>query len=155
MKKKDKKSLLDERQELVLKSIGEHGFWYAYWALLISVIVQMLVFKEQVLEHIAGEWIIFMCMSIYMTVRCFKAGIWSRSLKPDHRTNLIVGLIASVAATLFIGIDNYLRYHSLIGSLVASVVFFIFIFTVVTVALFITKYFYDKKVMDLESDSEE
>ena len=69
----NKKNQLDEMQEQKLLHIEKNTCWFAFWALGLSMIVQMIVFKAVAMSHIAGEWIVFMCMCIYLTSACMKA----------------------------------------------------------------------------------
>ena len=81
MKKTENK--LDEMQEQRLLHIERNGCWFAFWALLISIFVQMFIFGPGNFKEIAGEWIVFMILAIYLSAACLKNGIWDRRLKPD------------------------------------------------------------------------
>ena len=97
---KNKKNQLDEMQEQKLLHIEKNGFWFAFWALGISIIVQMILFKGEAASHIAGEWLVFMCMCVYQVAACLRAGIWDRRLKPDAKTNAIISVIAGLATAV-------------------------------------------------------
>ena len=90
-----KKNNLDERQEQTLLKIEHNGCWFAFWGLLAAILIQT-VFINADYKSVAGEWIVFMILCIYIAVACLKNGIWDRSLKPNTSTNFIVSLIAGI-----------------------------------------------------------
>ncbi len=93
-----KKNNLDERQEQALLKIEHNGCWLAFWALLAAMTVQMVMTpNSEMMRAVAGEWIVFMALSLYMVVACLKNGIWDRRLKADGKTNFLASLIAGVA----------------------------------------------------------
>ena len=107
---KNKKNQLDEMQEQKLLHIEKNACWFAYWALLVSMVIQVFVYKEEVASHIIGEWIIFMCFCLYIGVACMKAGIWDRKLKADANTNAVISVIAGAIAAIIVGGINYANF---------------------------------------------
>ena len=93
---KEKKSNLDERQEQALLKIEHNGCWLAFWGLLIAMVVQLIVYGFD-MKLLAGEWIVFMALCLYIWSSCLKQGIWDRQLKPDRKTNLLASLVAGLA----------------------------------------------------------
>ena len=91
---KKRKNNLDERQELKLLRIEHNGCWIAFWGLLIAMVVQLIAGIHGP-ENLAGEWIVFMCLALYLVIDCIKNGIWDRRMKPDFKTNLIASSIAA------------------------------------------------------------
>ena len=87
---------LDERQEQELLHIEHIGCWLAYWGLLAAIVVQSVFFPGN-LTQIAGEWIVFLGMCIYLMCACLRRGIWDRRLKANAKTNALVSLIAALA----------------------------------------------------------
>ena len=93
---KERKSNLDERQEQALLKIEHNGCWLAFWGLLIAMVVQLIVYGFD-MKLLAGEWIVFMALCLYIWSSCLKQGIWDRQLKPDRKTNLLASLVAGLA----------------------------------------------------------
>ena len=89
---------LDEMQEQKLLRIECRGCWFAFWALLASIFIQQFLFGAGDFKQIAGEWIVFMVLALYLSISCMRAGIWSRSFKPAFKTNLVTSFVAAVAA---------------------------------------------------------
>ena len=85
---KKNKSNLDERQELKLLKIEHNGCWFAFWGLLAVMLVQLLLGNNDA-KNLAGEWIVFMSLCVYLLTACIKNGIWDRRLKPTLKTNTI------------------------------------------------------------------
>lgn len=92
---KKMKNNLDERQELELLRIEHNGCWLAFWGLLIVMLIQLLTGIDGA-RNLAGEWAVFMCLALYLTIACIKNGIWDRKLRPTFQTNLIASTIAAV-----------------------------------------------------------
>ncbi len=92
---KAKKNNLDERQEEALLRTESKGFWLAYWLLMVVILIEAVVgttpFGEQI-PTMAGEWIVFMVMCVYVLSRCMKDNVWDRRLKPNFKTNLLLSL---------------------------------------------------------------
>ncbi len=99
------RSELDERQELVLLRIESRAFWIAYALLLAAILIQSALTGFD-LKIMAGEWICFMVVCIYVAVECLRNGIWDRHLKPNARTNFLGSLIAGAifGAIVFLSI---------------------------------------------------
>ena len=92
---KKMKNNLDERQELELLRIEHNGCWLAFWGLLIVMLIQLLTGIDGA-RNLVGEWAVFMCLALYLTIACIKNGIWDRKLRPTFQTNLIASTIAAV-----------------------------------------------------------
>ena len=97
---KEKKNKLDERQEQALLKIEHNGCWLAFWGLLIAIFVQVIIYGYD-FKQIAGEWIVFMVLCLYISTSCMKQGIWDRRLEPNPKTNL---LLSAGAAVVFGGL---------------------------------------------------
>ena len=117
---KNKKSNLDEMQEQKLLVIEHNGCWLAFWGLLAALIVQALLGFD--IKALAGEWILFMGLALYIGVACMRSGIWDRRLKMDAKTNLAVSLVAALVAGGFLFAYSYLRFHRLQGSLYVGLI---------------------------------
>jgi len=116
---KSRKNNLDERQEQQLLKIEHNGCWLAFWALLLSIFVQLILYPGD-WRPIAGEWLVFMALSIYILAACVRRGIWDRRLQPNAKTNLLASLIAGAAVIVFFFVFTYLRYHKVQASAWAS-----------------------------------
>ena len=49
----------------------------------------------------AGEWVVFMVLCVYMLVRETRSGLWDRHLKPNLGTNLMLSLLTGVVMAVF------------------------------------------------------
>lgn len=153
---KNSKSNLDEMQEAKLLKIEHNGCWLAFWGLLTVMIVELFVFDaEEVVRAAAGEWIVFMVLSVYIGAACLKNGIWDRHLKANAKTNLLISLIAAVAAGLIVGGVLYSRYQifedAAITFISTTVVCFVLCFAALSISARIMK----KKLEALESETDE
>ena len=153
MKKTENK--LDEMQEQRLLHIERNGCWFAFWALLISIFVQMFIFGPGNFKEIAGEWIVFMILAIYLSAACLKNGIWDRRLKPDLKTNLAASLIAAIAAGGILAVINFVNYTEVEAAVITFVLFAIVVFVLTFIALSISAKIYKKRLQDMESRYDE
>ncbi len=146
---------LDERQEEELLKIEKNGCWLAFWGLLAAILVQT-VMNVGDFSKIAGEWIVFMVLTIYILGACSKRGIWDRHFKPDFKTNLIVSLISGLVCGLFIFAVSCMNVPeftpviillSVISAVVVAIIAFAF--------LALCAHFVKKKAADLEKEPED
>lgn len=100
-----KKSNLDEMQEQQLLKIEHNGCWLAFWGLLAAMAIQGVLGAG--LRELAGEWIVFMALCIYMVVSCLRHGIWDRRLKADGKTIFLASLLAGCAVGIFTAVAYY------------------------------------------------
>ena len=152
-----KKSNLDEMQEQKLLKIEHNGCWLAFWGLLIAMSVQM-VMPGFEFSRIAGEWIVFMVLALYLTFDCARNGIWDRHLKYDGKTNLIISLAAALVFAVFMFGVTLVRFHDRAGVLTAAVVGGIggaFVFAMCFLALTLAARFTKKRQQKLEEEPEE
>ena len=108
---KKRKNNLDEMQEQELLKIEHNGCWLAFWGLLAAILVQSFLFGKIDFRTMAGEWVVFMVLSLYLAVACVRKGIWDRSLKMNSRTNFIAALIAGAVMGLFNAVMIFRNYH--------------------------------------------
>ncbi len=149
------KNNLDERQEQALLQVEHRGCWLAFWGLLAAIVVQQFIFGFE-FSHIAGEWIVFMVLCIYLLEGSLKNGIWDRHLKADVKTNILVSLVASVAAGTILGLVIAHRFPGLEkAALLAGVLSCAGIFVLCIVSLMILSAAYKKKLEKLEKEPEE
>ena len=157
MKQNEKrKNNLDERQEQMLLQVEHRGCWLAFWGLLIALTVQFVMGSD--FANMAGEWIVFMVLAVYLGVACARRGIWDRKFKPDTKTNLAFSAVAAVAYGGVMFVKVYHNFPDKIVGSIASGVFsagymFVIIFlTMSIVAKGITKKQKDLNAEPLESE---
>lgn len=150
---KKQKSNLDERQEQALLRIERNGCWLAFWALLASLFIQQAVFGMGELKTVAGEWIIFMLLAVYLAAACIKNGIWDRRLKANPKTNLLVSLAAAILFAAVFAVVGYCNYRSLPGAAATFAVLFPGLFVVLFGALSLSAAMYKKRAKALEEAS--
>ena len=156
MKNRNMKSNLDEMQEAKLLEIEHNGCWLAFWGLVIAMIVQLFTTDAADLPRtLAGEWILFMALAVYLGEACLRNGIWDRRLKADRKTNLIASLVAAAAAGLVSGAVVLARYHSVSGAVASFVICFAAVFAACFLLLSLTAREYKKKLAKLEDESGE
>lgn len=153
MKMKKKNNNLDERQELKLLHIEHNGCWIAFWGLVVSMLLQ-LVLGNSSPKNLAGEWIVFMCLAIYLMAGCIKNGIWDRTLKPNFKTNVIASSIAGIIMGITWFFISYRNYHKLIGSIMTGIFMFFSIGILCFIALMIASQIYKKRIKKLEEFDE-
>ena len=124
-----KRTNLDEQQEQTLLKIEHNGCWLAFWGLLAAILVQQLLFGFEV-RTIAGEWLLFMVLALYLAIDCVRHGIWDRHLKADPKTNLLASLIAAAAFFVFMLVLLRMRFPgkpqgAAAGAAIAAVCVFI------------------------------
>ena len=149
-----KTSNLDERQEQKLLEIESKGCWFAFWGLLASMVVQLIAYGYD-MSRMAGEWIVFMALALYLAFACLKNGIWDRRLKADARTNLIASLVAGLG----LGVVNFLSVWGRhpdkpIGSAASGIFSAIFAFAMCYAVITIFAGIYRKKTNELEREDE-
>ena len=152
---KRKNSNLDERQEQVLLQIEHSGCWLAFWGLLAAIVVQSVVYGFE-FEHIAGEWIVFMILSLYLAFACLKNGIWDRKLKPNLKTNLLLSAAAAIATGLIVFFSVFGKYTDKpAGAALSAVISAVMVFALCSAALILSARSYLKKQKKLGEEPEE
>lgn len=146
---KKMKNNLDERQELKLLKIEHNGCWMAFWGLLLAIVIQQAL-GQGGMKNIAGEWVVFMCLAIYLMIGCMRNGIWDRKLKPDFKTNLVASVLAGAAIGVFWFFVSYHNYHSFVGSLATGAFMCFAVGVLCFIALTIASGVYKKRVQKLE-----
>ncbi len=92
---------LDEMQNQKLLKLEEYGFWIVFWALLVSILVQLITGAG--LKEVIGEIIVFLIGSVYLAVTTLKNGLWARSSAPSRKGNALVSVIpAAVIGALHV-----------------------------------------------------
>ena len=133
------KNNLDEMQEQELLKIEHNGCWLAFWLLLIALVVESIAFKNIDFRTLAGEWIVFMVLTVYLAFACIRRGIWDRRIPMNAKANLIMSLIAAVVLGIFNAIIIYKHYQKPVGTIAAAfitaAVTFIICFAIMTVMM--------------------
>ena len=75
MTKKNRMNKLDEMQNQKLLKLEEYGFWIMFWALAVAIAVQLLT--GATIKEVAGESIVLLIGSIYLSITALKNGIWT------------------------------------------------------------------------------
>ncbi len=148
------KNNLDERQELKLLKIEHNGCWLAFWGLLAAMLLQMALGNNS-LENLAGEWIVFMCLAVYLMAGCMKNGIWDRKLKPTLKTNTLISGIAAIVMGIIWFVISYHNYHNLMGSIMTGVFMLLSVGILCLVVLMIFSRIYKRRIEKLEGSDEE
>lgn len=155
MRKQNSKNNLDEMQEQTLLKIESRGMWIAFYGLVLSLLVHVLIGGEQVGRSILGESILLLILSLYIAISCLRHGIWDRKLRPTPKTNLILSVAAGVAVGIAVSVRSYLNYHAAIGS--AAVFLFCggMTFVLCFIAMTACAKLYEKKKSKLEAEEED
>lgn len=154
---KNRRSNLDEQQEQVLLKIEHNACWFSFWGLLTANVVQMIIYGPQdCMKYLVGEWIIFMCISLYLAIACLKNGIWDRKLKANVQTNAIISLLAAVICGIVSMIIKLKDFPDKIFGCVAVGVFMgTLIFVLTFIALEVSRKLVNKRIQALEKEPEE
>ena len=153
---KKNKSNLDEMQEMKLLKIEHNACWLAFWGLVAAMVIQSVIYDGD-FRVIAGEILVMLPMSLYMSIATIKNGIWDRKLKPNAGTNLLISAIAGTVVGLMWFFISYRNYHKLMGSVALFVLMFVVIFFLCFGVLSITAGMYKKQKdrMDRQAEQEE
>ena len=134
-----KKSNLDEMQELELLKIEHNGCWLAFWCLLIAMIIQSIAYGKMDFRTLAGEWIVFMALALYLAFACVRRGIWDRNLAMNTKTNLIISAATGVVMGVFNAVIIFKNYHKPVGTasaaVIVAVITFVICFIVLTIMM--------------------
>lgn len=151
-----KKNNLDEMQEQKLLKIEHYGFWFVYWGLLATILLQVTLATDvkNLFHNIAGEWLVFMFVSIYMLIACLINGIWDRKLKPNLKTNISLSLLSGTLCGVVFFASSYYKYGKLAGAAATGIFTFVQIFVLSIAALTFCVLIYKKRVRKLETEVE-
>lgn len=150
---KGKKNQLDEMQEQKLLHIEKNGCWFCFWGLLVAILIQMAV-CEDTMTAMTGEWIIFMCLCIYMGIACIKNGIWDRRLEANPKTNAVISAVAGVFTGLALGVINYMQFGFIKSAIWTGVFNLFFVGILCFIALSVVAAIYKKRVQKMEMEEE-
>lgn len=154
MKKKVRNNL-DEMQEQKMLKIEHNACWLAFWGLLAVCAVQAFIYEREdvrYIRYITGEWLVFLCMALYISIDCARNGIWDRKLAPTPAVNGWGSLIAGIAVAIFNSVISYKQYGALAGSVATGVFMGTLTAGVCFLALTGMTYIYKKRLKKLESE---
>lgn len=149
------KNQLDEMQEQKLRTLESWGFWLTWGALLLSILIQMLVYKEDAGKYLKGEWIVFMASNLYMVIGCVRLGIWSRRGVPSFKGLCLISLLAGLVTGIFVAVYNYLIYGDVLTALATVILASLFTFVLCLLVLVVSVSAYKKRRQKLDSEGDE
>lgn len=149
------KNKLDEMQEQKLLRIEHNGCWLAFWGLAISLLVQQFIYGQGEWKYVAGEWIVFVCLDVYIVFSCMKNGIWDRRFEPTPTVTLIASMIAGVSVGIYSFFTSYREYHKLYGSIATGAVYFILVFVTCFLSLSLLTFLYIRKRDKIENEEDD
>lgn len=152
---KNYRSKLDEMQEQNLRKLESWGYWLTWGALLLSMIIQMLIYRQDAAKYLKGEWIVFMASSLFMAVGCIRLGIWSRRGIPSFKEICLISLSAGLVTGIFVAVYNYLSYGDLFTALITVLITGICTFALCLLALSLSLSAYKKRRQKLDSEGDE
>lgn len=157
MKWFNRKSNLDEMQELQLLKAESRGFWIGFIGLAVAMAIQAFLYDaESMGDMMSGEFIVFLCMGLYLIGSCLRNGIWDRHLKATPAVNIGLSLLAAAVTALFNAILSYRNYHDAFTALIVFAVYFLMLSVVLSVTLTVCSALYRWKRRKLEEeDSDE
>ena len=146
------KSNLDEMQEQELLKIEHNGCWLAFWLLLLSMVVQSIVFGAASFKTLAGEWIVFMILALYLAFACARKGIWDRKIPMNNKANLIISLIAALLFGFFSAVMIFKNYQKPAGTMLAAAITTVITFVLCFAALTLTMKHTEKRKALMEAE---
>lgn len=155
MKWFNRKSNLDEMQELQLLKIESRGFWIGFLGLFLSIIAQIFLFGREYARNTHGEFIIFLCMGIWLVGGCLRHGIWDRHLQATPAVNIGLSILAALVTALFNAIISYRNYHDATAAFAVFIVCFLMLSIVLSVILCVCSSLYRRRRKHLEEDGDD
>lgn len=149
------KNQLDEMQEQKLRTLESWGYWLTWGALLLSILIQMLVYKDEAAKYLKGEWIVFMASNLYMVIGCVRLGIWSRRGVPSFKGLCLISLLAGLVTGIFVAVYNYLIYGDVLTALATVILASLFTFVLCLLVLVVSVSAYKKRRQKLDSEGDE
>ena len=114
------------------------------------------VFFDFDFRNLAGEYVVFAALALYIAVGCIRQGIWDRRLKPDTSSNLMVSLVAALISGILGFVFTVKRFPDKIaGSLASGIAYAVITFTVCFAVLQFSAGLFRKKQAKLEEEPQE
>ncbi len=156
MKWFNKKNNLDEMQELQLLKAESRGFWIGFIGLAAAIAVQAFLYGvNSAGDMFLGEFIVFLCMGLYLIGSCLRNGIWDRHLKATPSVNIGLSLIAATVTALFNAILSYRNFQSVSTALSVFIAYFLMLSVAVSVALTLCSALYRRRRKHLEEENDD
>lgn len=147
------KNNLDEMQELKLLKIESRGFWIGFYALFLSIMVQVFLYGPgKAGNMLVGEFVPFLCMGVYLVGGCLRNGIWDRRLKATPAVNIGFSLLAAAVTALFNAIVSYRTYQSVSGAFAVFMIYFFLVGAVLSITICSCSALYHRRIKRLEEE---
>ena len=150
--KKKMKNKLDEMQEQKMLKIEHNGCWLAFWGLFAALVIQVFIYGAGGWRNVAGEWIVFMCLALYISIDCIRNGLWDRRLLPTPAVNACVSMIAGTVVAVLNFTVSYKEYNALLGAVAAGIFLGVLCCGLCFAALTFVTSIYKKRVSHLEQE---
>lgn len=154
---KHSKLQLDEMQLEKLHKIEEVGENICFFGLIAAILIQLLL--GCTFRQIIGELIVFFALTVYTLVASLTQGIWSKSVAPTLRNNLLGGVIAAVTVGAFFAAKLFLFSKLAVTSarmrMIAIMMIIVFVLCFLPLELFRRLYQKRRDTLDHTGDSEE
>ena len=152
---KTTKSNLDEMQELELLKVEHNGCWLAFWGLMAAMIIQTIAYGKMDFRTLAGEWIVFMALSVYLAIGRVHRGIWDRRMPMNTKTNLIMSAIAAMCVGALNAVIIFKNFHKPVGTMAAALITMAITFVICSIVLTVMMKQTQKRRKELEEEPEE
>ena len=153
--KKRMKNKLDEMQEQKMLRIERNGCWFAFWGLFAVLAAQVIIYGygDDSWRYMVGEWIVFMCLALYIGIDCLRNGIWDRHLSPTPVANICASMISGVVVCAMNFAVSYRNHHTLAGAAAHGIITGIMVFILCFAALTCVASIYKKRVAHMEQEN--
>ena len=151
---KKMKNKLDEMQEQKMLKIEHNGCWLAFWGLFAVLCIQVIIYGygAESLRYMVGEWVVFMCLALYIIIDCLRIGVWDRRLSPTPKVNACASAIGGVVVCVMNFAISYKKYHMPAGAVARGIITGIMVFVLCFAALTCGAFIYKKRVKHLEQE---
>lgn len=151
-----KKQVIDERERMEMYKIEHYMFWFTFWALFVSIVVQMFFIGRDV-KQVAGEWIVFMLMACGTALGDLRGGHYDYLSKPGWKSYLVYSLFGAVMTAVFTLVNGTVRgwYDSVGDMVLAGIIQGVFLFVVLFAALSFVGAWTKKRRKKLEEEFED
>ena len=148
---------LDEMQEQKMLRIEHNGCWFAFWGLAAALLIQIIIYGygDDSWRYMVGEWIVFMCLALYIIIDCLRNGIWDRHLSPTPIANICASVISGVVVCVMNFAMSYRDYHILARAAARGIITGIMVFALCFVVLTCVASIYKKRVAHMEQEDAE
>ncbi len=148
-----KNNKLDEMQDQKLMKLEEYGFWVMFWALAAAIIVQLLA--GGTLKEAAGEMIVLLIGSVYLSITTLKNGIWTRKTTPTRKGNAAASLIPALAIGALNGVKLVQNGKTDAGSVLTALAISAAAYLACFIVLEVFRAAYDKRRAKLDGAGDE